>query len=214
MEKTLSRVRVKFCGITNIDDARVAVALGVDALGFVFYPPSPRYIAPAVAARIIAALPPFVAKVGLFVNAPPAEVESVIAETGIDAVQFHGDEAAADCRRVSRPWIKALRIAEDTDVLRLAADYPEAHALLLDAYDAQLFGGTGRSFDWSRYPADLARPLILAGGLTPDNVAAAIRATAPYAVDVSGGIEARKGVKDIEKMKRFITEVSQLERET
>ncbi|MCB1745569.1 MAG: phosphoribosylanthranilate isomerase [Gammaproteobacteria bacterium] len=208
------RVRIKFCGITSVADAAAAVAAGADALGFVFYPPSPRYVTPALAAEIVAGLPPFVTAVGLFVNATPEEVRSIVAETAVSVVQFHGDESPAACRGAPCRWIKAIRVAPDTDIEAAAAPYAEASAVLLDTYDAALYGGSGRTFDWAQLPAQLARPFVLAGGLTPDNVAEAVRRTRPYAVDVSGGIERAKGRKDPHKMRRFVTEVNQVECQT
>ncbi len=207
----MTRVRIKFCGITSRGDAEAAVALGVDALGFVFYPPSPRCVSAADAARIIAGLPPFVSKVGLFVNATPEEVAETVAHTGIDTVQFHGDESPELCRAAPRPWYKAIRVDEQTDVAGAMAAYAGASAVLVDARDPHLYGGSGRTFDWSLLPAARQVPLILAGGLTVANVASAIRAVGPYAVDVSGGIERSKGVKDADKMKQFVREVTQLE---
>jgi phosphoribosylanthranilate isomerase len=208
------RVRIKFCGITSVADAAAAVTAGADALGFVFYPPSPRYVEPGVAAEIVAGLPPFVTAVGLFVNATAGEVRDTVASTGVSVVQFHGDEPPAECRLAPCRWIKAIRVAPDTDVAAAAAGYAEASALLLDTYDAALYGGSGRTFDWSRLPSRLERPFVLAGGLTPDNVAEAVRRTRPYAVDVSGGIEVTKGRKDPLKMRRFVTEVNQVECQT
>jgi phosphoribosylanthranilate isomerase len=210
----MSRVRVKFCGITSAVDAEAAIAAGADALGFVFYAASPRSVTPSTAAQIIRALPPFVTSVGLFVNASAEEVEHTIAATAIDRVQYHGDEPASLCRQISRPWIKAIRVGVNRDVSAAVERYAEASALLFDTYDAHLYGGSGRVFDWQLLPADMPMPFILAGGLTPDNVARAIRDTRPYGVDVSGGIEASKGVKDNQKMERFITEVKRLERTT
>lgn len=208
------RVRIKYCGITNVEDALAAIDLGVDALGFVFHPPSPRYVEPERARAIIAALPPLVCKVGLFVNHEPDAVREIVAMTGIDLVQYHGDETPAACATSPRAWIKAVRVRAGTDLAACARDYAGAAALLVDSWDEQVYGGSGRTFDWTLLPAGLARPLILAGGLTPANVADAIRRVRPYAVDVSGGIEASKGRKDREKMHRFVTEVRQVERET
>lgn len=208
----MRRVRIKFCGITSAADAMAAVALGVDALGFVFYEPSPRFVTPAAAASIIQRLPPFVTAVGLFVNATPQEVRQVADSAGIHVLQFHGDETGEYCRGFDRPWIKAVRVRAPADVTAGAAAYAGARALLLDAYDDARYGGTGRTFDWSAVPVGLELPVILAGGLSAANVAAAIRTVGPYAVDVSGGIESAKGVKDPEKMKKFVTEVARFER--
>ncbi|MEQ8233000.1 MAG: phosphoribosylanthranilate isomerase [Gammaproteobacteria bacterium] len=210
----MQRVRIKYCGITNLEDALAAIALGVDALGFVFHPPSPRYVTAEQAAAIIARLPPLVSTVGLFVNRPPEEVMETLAMTGIDLVQYHGDETPAACAAGPRAWIKAVRVRTGVDVGACARDYRGARALLVDTFDGQVYGGSGRAFDWSLLPAAVDTPLILAGGLTAANVAAAIRQVRPYAVDVSGGIEASKGRKDHEKMHRFVTEVRTVERET
>lgn len=207
-------VRIKFCGITRVADAQAAVALGVDALGFVFYPPSPRAITPSAAADIVRALPPFVCKVGLFVNAAPETVAATVETAGLDIVQYHGDETPVHCARATRPWIKAFRVRAGLDLAATCAPYGAAAAWLFDTYDEQLYGGSGRSFDWDLLPAAQRRPVILAGGLTADNVAEAVARTAPYAVDVSGGIEAAKGIKDQDKMRKFIAEVKRVERQT
>ncbi len=208
----LQRTRVKFCGITQYEDAAAAVALGVDALGFVFYAPSPRNIGIAQAAAIIAKLPPFVCKVGLFVDAGIESVRAVLDAVPLDIVQFHGKETAAECEQAGRPYIKAIRMAPQIDLFAEAERYAQASALLLDAYDADAVGGTGLAFDWARIPRPLPLPLILAGGLSSANVAAAIETVAPYAVDVSSGVERAKGIKDPEKMKQFMIEVKSVER--
>lgn len=208
----LPRTRVKFCGITQYEDAAAAVALGVDALGFVFYGPSPRNIAAEQASAIIAKLPPLVCKVGLFVDAGIDTVRAVLDRVPLDVVQFHGDEAAVDCEQAGRPYIKAIRMAPDVDLHTVAAQYASASALLLDAYTTDAVGGTGLAFDWNRIPRSLPRPVILAGGLTTANVAAAISAVRPYAVDVSSGVERSRGIKDPAKMKQFMIEVKSVER--
>lgn len=207
-------VRIKFCGITRAEDAQAAVKLGADALGFVFYAPSPRCVDVAQAAAIARELPPFISKVGLFVNAQAAEVEDTCRAVGLDVVQYHGDEAPEQCAQAPRPWIKAIRVRADLDVAAECARYAQASAWLFDTYDDSLYGGSGKAFDWDLLPRRHRRPIILAGGLTPDNVAQAIRSTAPYAVDVSGGIEAAKGIKDHEKMRKFIAEVQRCECQT
>ena len=204
-------VRIKFCGITRAADAAAAVSLGVDAIGFVFYAPSPRYIELEQAAAIARALPPFVCKVGLFVNERAATVEQTCAAVGLNVVQYHGDETPQECARALRPWIKAIRVRPELDLAQECARYAAASAWLFDSYDEQLYGGSGKRFEWDLLPHTHRRPIILAGGLTPDNVGEAIRATAPYAVDVSGGIEAAKGIKDHDKMRTFIAEVKRLE---
>ena len=205
-------VKIKFCGITRVEDANAAVALGVDAIGFVFYAPSPRCIEVAQAADIARALPPFLCKVGLFVNAPADEVDAVSRAVGLDVVQYHGDETPTECARSPRPWIKAIRVRAELDIAQECARYGAASAWLFDSYDDKRYGGSGKVFDWRLLPQHHRRPIILAGGLTPDNVGDAIRASAPYAVDVSGGIEVAQGIKDHEKMQKFVAEVKRVER--
>ncbi len=201
------RTRVKFCGITRYEDARLAVELGVDALGFVFYEESPRYVSVDEAADIIRQLPPFVSTVGLFVNASFGEVASIVDAAGIDIVQFHGAETAAECERIGRPYVKALRMSDEIDLVVEADRYPTAAALLIDSYDPTVAGGTGAAFEWTRVPATLRQPIILAGGLDAANVAHAIASVQPYAVDVSTGIEFDKGIKDPVKMRKFMQRV-------
>jgi phosphoribosylanthranilate isomerase len=197
-------VRVKICGITRQQDLHVACQAGADALGFVFYEKSPRHLTIATAAALVRELPPFVQSVGLFVNAAPAFIEAVLQDVPLDLLQFHGDETPADCMRFGRPYIKAVRVNRDTDLLKCAADFDTARGLLLDAYVPGVPGGTGERFDWSLIPADLPRPVILSGGLTPDNVAEAIQRVRPWAVDVSSGVEEAKGIKDAHKIAQFI----------
>lgn len=205
------RTRVKFCGVTQLDDALAAVECGVDALGFVFVASSPRAIAPEAAAALIASLPPLVAKIGLFVNANLAIVARIAEITGIDTLQLHGNETPAYCSQAKAqtglPYVKAFAVASGFDSRTASAAYPDAAAILLDTYDPARAGGTGTSFDWQLAPKDFHRPVILAGGLNPGNVATAIRTVRPFAVDVSSGIEARPGVKDRDKMRRFMVEV-------
>lgn len=205
------RVRVKICGITRPEDAQAAVAAGADALGFVLYPPSPRHIAPEAAAAIIRALPPFVTPVALFVDPAVEEVRALLALAPNVLLQFHGDESDAFCAQFGRPWIKALAVQPGVDMAAAIAAHPGAAGLLLDAWHPDLRGGTGASFDWTTFPREAGKPLVLAGGLTPDNVAAAVRLTRPYAVDVSGGVEARgadgkvqKGIKDAGLVEAFV----------
>lgn len=202
----LTRTRVKICGITRLNDGLAAVAAGADALGFVLYAPSPRFIAAEQVAAIVAALPPFVTTVGLFVNASAEEVRAVLEQVPLSLLQFHGDEDEAFCAQFGRPWIKALRMQPGMDVLAEINKFPQASGILLDAWHPDLKGGTGQAFDWSRFP-HAERPLILAGGLTPVNVAEAIRQTRPYAVDVSGGVEAEKGIKDAALIEAFMAGV-------
>lgn len=202
--------RIKICGITCHEDAVAAVAAGADALGFVFYEPSPRYVDPARAADIISALPPFVTTVGLFVDAADEQVEAIIGQTGLDLLQFHGKESEARCSRFSRPYIKALRVRPELDLEKLASEYPSARGLLLDAYRPGVPGGTGEVFDWGLIPPTLARRIVLAGGLTAENVTRAISQVRPYAVDVSGGVEVTPGRKSPEKMQAFTAAVRAL----
>ena len=195
--------RIKICGITNPEDALAAVKAGADALGFVFYGESPRYISPENAGPIIATLPPFVTAVGLFVNEEPARINKITEQCGIDLVQLHGEESPEECNRINRRVIKAFRV-KDFDSLDRMPDY-KVSACLLDAWSPAAHGGTGRTFNWEiAAHAALSHRIILAGGLTPDNVASAIRAVRPYAVDVSSGVETAPGKKDHEKLTQFI----------
>jgi phosphoribosylanthranilate isomerase len=202
------RTRVKICGITRLDDALAAIGLGADAIGLVFYPPSPRAVTVEQAAAIVSQLPPFVTKVGLFVNASRAELSDVLERVPLDLLQFHGEESPEACTGHGRPWIKAIRMHPSVDLEQMALDYVEASGLLLDTYQAGVPGGTGQTFDWDRIPRELASRIILAGGLNPQNVEQAICQIHPYAVDVSGGVEAAKGIKDAEKIAAFITGVN------
>jgi phosphoribosylanthranilate isomerase len=203
----MSRVRVKFCGITRAEDARAAVALGVDAIGLVFYAGSLRAVTLPQAMAVVSGLPPFIARVGLFVDPSLEEVEMVLRLGGVDVLQFHGAESPEFCRHFGRPYIKALRVHPGMDVRAEVEHHPDAAAVLLDNHQEGVPGGTGRTFDWTLVPRQLSRPIILAGGLTPANVAAAIRRAQPYAVDVSGGIESAPGVKDAGLMQAFFHEV-------
>lgn len=200
-------VRSKICGITSVADALVAAEAGADAIGLVFYGKSPRAVSIAQAREIIAALPPFVTTVGLFVNASRCEINETLDAVALDVLQFHGDETPADCEGFHRPWYKALRVRAGDDIRAEAARYAGARAVLLDTFVAGVPGGTGEMFDWSLVPADLPRPLILAGGLTPQNVQQAIERVRPFAVDVSGGVELRKGVKDAARVREFVGQV-------
>ena len=202
-------VRVKICGITRLQDLHAACDAGVDALGFVFYEKSPRHVSVEAAAALMRELPPFVQSVGLFVNAEPALIESLLQAAPLDLLQFHGDETPAECARYGRPYIKAVRVNGDTDLLKCAADFDAARGLLLDAFVPGVPGGTGERFDWNLIPPDLPRPVILSGGLTPDNVAEAVERVHPWAVDVSSGVEASKGIKDAHKIARFIAKAKE-----
>jgi phosphoribosylanthranilate isomerase len=201
------RTRVKICGITRPEDAVTAAVLGADAIGVVFYAHSPRHVDVARAAEIVAALPVFVHAVALFVDAGAAEIEAVLERVRIDVLQFHGDEPPPACRSFGLPYIKAVRMRPGTDVRAQAGQYHDAAALLLDSYRADAAGGTGTTFPWDAIPAQAGARILLAGGLTPDNVADAIRTARPYGVDVSGGVEAAKGVKDAERMAAFFAGV-------
>ncbi|QSA97091.1 phosphoribosylanthranilate isomerase [Methylococcus sp. EFPC2] len=205
------RTRVKICGFTRPDDALAAVRLGADAIGLVFYPPSPRNVGVEQARAIVASLPPFVTVVGLFVDASQEYLYEVTQQVRIDLLQFHGDERPEACAGGGRPYIKAIRMRHDTDLLRVAEDYSDAAGLLLDADNKDAKGGTGTSFDWAWVPSVCPLPIILAGGLRPDNVAAALMQVNPYAVDVSSGVEATKGVKDGDKMAEFLREVQRFD---
>jgi phosphoribosylanthranilate isomerase len=198
---------VKICGITRIEDALAAARCGAHAVGLVFYRPSPRYVDPDRAGRIIHALPPFVTAVGLFVDAPAQEVRAVLAQAPVSLLQFHGAESSAFCRQFGLPYIKAVRVRAGVNLLQYAQDYYDAKALLLDAFVDGAHGGTGATFDWSLVRDRLPLPIILSGGLTADNVAKAIRAVHPWAVDVSSGVEAEKGIKDPAKIAVFISGV-------
>jgi phosphoribosylanthranilate isomerase len=202
-------VRVKICGITRLQDMHAACDAGADALGFVFYEKSPRHLTIAAAAALVRELPPFVQAVGLFVNAEPAFIESVLQAVPLDLLQFHGDETPADCARFGRPWIKAVRVNQGTNLLKCAADFDGARGLLLDAFVPGVPGGTGERFDWSLIPASLPKPIVLSGGLTPDNVAEAVQRVRPWAVDVSSGVEVSKGIKDAHKIARFIAKAKE-----
>lgn len=204
------RTRVKICGITRPEDALAAVKHGADAIGLVFYAPSPRNVSIEQAEQIVAALPPYVSAVGLFVNAAPMEIESVLKRVRLDCLQFHGDETPTECAQINMPYYKAVRVKTDTNLLQYEADYHQAKALLLDTYSEQAFGGTGQVFDWHLIPKNLSLPVVLAGGLTAENVANAIMQVKPYAVDVSGGVEMSKGIKDEAKIASFMREVDQL----
>jgi phosphoribosylanthranilate isomerase len=196
--------RAKICGITTIEDGLMAARQGADALGLVFYPPSPRHVSVTQATAIAAALPPFVTTVGLFVNPEAAEVEAVLRELRLDMLQVHGDETPEFCASFGVPWLKAVRVKPGVDLVQCAIRYRDAKGLLLDAFVAGTPGGTGQSFDWGLIPAGLPIPVILSGGLDPDNVRAAIEQVKPWAVDVSSGVEASKGIKDAAKIAAFM----------
>jgi phosphoribosylanthranilate isomerase len=202
------RTRVKICGITRPEDGIAAAEAGADAIGLVFYPRSPRFVTPDQALAVVRALPSFVTVVGLFVNEQPGMVRAMSDAVGLELLQFHGDESPDYCRQFNQPFLKALRVQPELDLMALAAGYGEAQGLLLDAWHATLPGGSGAVFDWELIPAALRAHCILAGGLDPDNVAEAIRQVKPYAVDVSSGVEADKGIKDPAKIAAFMRGVN------
>ncbi|MBM3347531.1 MAG: phosphoribosylanthranilate isomerase [Betaproteobacteria bacterium] len=198
------RTRIKMCGITRRQDAECAVRAGSDALGFIFWPSSARYIAPAEARDIIRDVGPFVATVGVFVNPAANEVRAAISAAGISALQFHGEEDADFCGSFGLPFLKAFKVGQGRDLLKSLDNYEAAAGWLFDAFDPRLVGGTGEAFDWSLIPAGLARPLVLSGGLHTGNVGEAIRRVRPFAVDVSSGIETGKGIKSAEMIAAFV----------
>ena len=200
----MSRMRTKICGITRPEDGQEAARLGVDAIGLVFYPPSPRHVSLDQARAIVAALPPFVTVVALFVDPSVAEVEAVLHAVPVDVLQFHGEESPDFCRQFARPYLKAVRVRPSLDLLQYAAHYAGARGLLADAFVPGMAGGTGATFDWSLLPPNLPLPLILSGGLDPSNIAAAVAAVRPAAVDISRGVESAKGIKDPALMAAFI----------
>jgi len=204
----LARVRTKICGITSVEDALLAVSAGADAIGLVFYEQSPRYVSPDVASDICKALPPFVCVVGLFVNHTRADIVGICAQVPLSLLQFHGAENEADCLGYGLPYIKAIQVRDAISVANAELAFPSAQGLLVDTYKAGVAGGTGEVFDWGLLPENCAKPLILAGGLNPQNVRNAINQVEPFAVDVSGGVEREKGIKDRDKIISFIKEVS------
>lgn len=203
------RTRAKICGITRVEDVHAVVNAGADAIGFVFYPPSPRAVTAAQAAQLVQAIAPYVQVVGLFVNHSANEIQDILQMVHLDIVQFHGDETPEQCQtiaqQVGRRWYKAIQVKPDLDVVVEIQRYQDAgaSAVLLDAWHPDLKGGTGHSFDWETFPK-LDIPLILAGGLNPDNIEQAILTTQAYAVDVSGGVESAKGIKDQQLIERFM----------
>lgn len=197
-------VRVKICGITRIEDAMFAVESGVDAIGFVFWPQSSRYITPEQASEITKKIPAFIHTVGVYVDPAPDWVEETATAAKLSLLQFHGDETPEFCAQFSLPYIKAIRVRDGADLIQYAQRYPLAKGLLLDTYAADMPGGTGHVFDWNLIPRDLPLPIILSGGLTAENVASAIKHVNPWAVDVSSGVEASKGIKDKYKISAFM----------
>ncbi|KXS32454.1 MAG: N-(5'-phosphoribosyl)anthranilate isomerase [Candidatus Gallionella acididurans] len=203
--------RVKICGITRVEDALAAARNGADAIGLVFYERSPRHVSVAQAKQLAGALPPFVTIVGLFVNAEAAFVREVLANVPLDLLQFHGDETPEYCAQFNKPFLKAIRVKAGVNLLQCASDFRGARGLLLDAHVEGIPGGTGTAFDWELIPGDLPLPVILSGGLDAENAAAAIEQVRPYALDVSSGVEASKGIKDAAKIAAFINEVKHID---
>ena len=197
-------MKIKICGFTNAQNANQAAMLGIDAIGLVFYDQSLRNVGVETALQIVNALPPFINRVGLFVNADSSFIDEVLCEVPLDTLQFHGDESAAECRQYAMPFIKALRVNQDTNIIKMADEYHQSSGLLLDAFNKDTYGGTGESFDWSLAKVDIDLPIILAGGLNPNTVADAVSQVNPYAVDVSSGVESEPGIKDIDKIRKFI----------
>jgi len=202
----MGRTRVKICGLTREQDVDAVVGAGADAIGFVFYPPSPRFVSLARADQLSRRVAPFVSIVGLFVNPDPSDVRAALDAVPIHLLQFHGEEDEAFCRQFGRPYMKAVRMRPGVDLIHYAASFGSAQALLVDAF-VEGYGGGGQTFDWSLIPAGLTRPLVLSGGLSPENVEGAIRQVRPAAVDVSSGVEASKGIKDARRIAEFIAGV-------
>jgi phosphoribosylanthranilate isomerase len=201
------RTRVKICGITSIADGLAAARHGADAIGLIFYPPSPRLVTLERAREVASGMPAFVARVAVFVNPAAAEVDAAIRACRPDLLQFHGEESADFCRSFGVPYLRALRVRPGVDLLESLSPFGDAAGWLLDAYRQELYGGTGEAFDWELVPRGLPRPLILSGGLDAENVGAAIRRVRPWAVDVSSGVEATKGVKDERRIAVFMEAV-------
>ncbi len=199
--------RIKICGITRAEDLRTAVGYGADALGLVFYEASPRNVTIAQAIHLANATPPFINLVGLFVNPSVAEVQTVLRHVPLDTLQFHGEETPEFCAQFNKPYLKAIRVKAGVDLLQCASDFASASGLLLDAHVEGIQGGTGATFDWTLIPKNMPMPVILSGGLDAQNVVAAIKQVQPYAVDVSSGVEASKGIKDAAKIAAFVGEV-------
>ena len=198
--------RIKVCGLTRVEDVQAAVAAGVDAIGLVFYPDSPRHVSIEHAAELCRYIPPFISVVGLFVNASRAEVHRVIEAVPLNLLQFHGDETIDQCEGFGLPYLRAARVRPGVDLLEFASQFASARALLLDTW-TPAYGGSGESFDWSLVPSECPLPVILSGGLNPDNVAEAICQVRPAAVDVSSGVESAKGIKDAAKIRAFVSAV-------
>lgn len=203
----MTATRIKICGVTRAQDAQASAACGADAIGLVFYPRSSRAVTVDRAADIVAAVPPFVSVVALFVDEPIASIERILSNLPIDVIQFHGEESPEFCQQFGRPWIKALRVKPDLDVGEQCQRFSKARAVLLDSWQAGVVGGTGKTFDWRLAQKSLPMPIVLAGGLNDNNVGDGMRALRPAAVDVSGGVESAPGLKDVDRIKQFIAAV-------
>ncbi len=201
------RTRIKFCGMTQLKSVRHAIDLGIDALGFVFVNQSPRNVTIERAQKLVDNIPPFVMKVGLFMNAEVVDIQDVLNGLKLNLLQFHGEENEAFCKQFNVPYLKAIPMGNTLSVAGFCLDFPSAAGFVLDSHTTGQMGGSGEKFAWNKIPGDIHRPIVLAGGLTPDNVVEAVRAVRPYAVDVSSGIEASEGVKDLAKMEHFVKEV-------
>jgi len=206
------RTRLKICGFTQVHDAVTAANFGVDAIGLVFYPPSPRNVSIDQALEIVRALPAFVTVVALFVDEQDARIREVLSKVPIDCIQFHGDEAGEVCGIYNKPYLKAIRMKPALNVMETADQYRDASALLLDAYHPGIKGGSGSQFDWGLIPKEFSLPIVLAGGLQVDNAKLAIETVRPYALDVSSGVESSKGIKDVAKMAAFIQAIREGDR--
>ncbi|WP_339339536.1 phosphoribosylanthranilate isomerase [uncultured Oceanicoccus sp.] len=204
MKPAVTRTRIKICGITHPDDALVAVEAGADAIGLVFYEPSPRSVSVAQAAKICSVIPAFVSVVALTVDATPASMQTITSELPIDLLQFHGQESPEQCEAAGYPYIKAIRMKPELDIAKEIDRFATARSILLDTYRQGVPGGTGESFDWNLIPKQRLSRIVLAGGLTPDNISDAVAQFRPYAVDVSGGVEVSAGSKDKDKVVEFI----------
>jgi len=205
------RTRVKICGITRVEDALVAAEFGVDAIGLVFYKKSPRHVDVEQAIKIIMALPPFVTSVGLFMDAPADDISAIVKSVPLDLLQFHGDECPANCGQYGLPYIKAVAMQSHMNYALYTASYPDAAGFLLDSHGTGQAGGTGKTFDWTQMPEGQEKPLILAGGLSPDNVADAIEQVKPYGIDLSSGVESSPGIKDASKIENLMKEVREVD---
>ena len=197
-------MKIKICGLTDPENSKQIASLDIHAIGLVFFNESPRAVSIEQANEIIQELPPFINKVGLFVNASSNFVDQVLNSVNIDTIQFHGDESSSDCSQFQMPFIKAIRMREGINLLKQAEEFSSAAGLLLDSFEEDSYGGTGKSFDWNLIKNNLDLPIILAGGLNKDNIMSAIEKTQPYAIDISSGVEVDKGIKDIEKTKEII----------